>query len=67
MARAARLPLVLTTESGAHALTHFVNLLEAPADGGIIVLVSFVEASALVGAALAPALRDGGESAPPAA
>lgn len=67
MARAARLPLELLTERGAHALTHFVNLLEAPADGGIVVLASFVEAPAVVGAGITPAPHAGGESAPPGA
>ena len=67
MGRAARLPLTLAAEDGAVALTHFVNLLEAPGDGGIVVLAAFVEAPAVVGALLAPVARTGGDSGPPAA
>lgn len=66
MARAARLPLELMTERGARALTHFVNLLDS-GDGGVIVLASFVEAPATVGALPGPTSYLGGESAPPAA
>ena len=67
MGRAARLPLMLATDDGTVAPTHFVNLLEAPADGGIVVLAAFVETPVVVGALLAPVSRSGGESGPPAA
>jgi hypothetical protein len=67
MGRAARLRLTLATDDGTVAPPHFVNLLEAPADGGIVVLAAFVEAPAVVGALLAPVARSGGESGPPAA
>jgi hypothetical protein len=52
LARAARLQLSLVGADGARVPTDFVNLLEAPGDGGIVVLASFVSAPTWVGAAL---------------
>ena len=50
LARAARLHLSLTDSDGDVALTRFVNLLEAPADGRVIVVAGFGESDASVAA-----------------
>lgn len=67
MARAARLELDLIGAGGERALTSFVNLLEAPADGGVIVLASFHTAPAMVGAVVDQPPRASGGSVPPTA
>jgi hypothetical protein len=50
MARAARLSLTLVAPTGAVADASFVNLLEAPEDGRVIVVAGFHSVRALVGA-----------------
>jgi len=62
MACAARLPRELLTERGARALTHIVNLIEAPSDRATVVLAGFVEVSAVVGATLSFAPRTKGDA-----
>lgn len=55
MASAAQLALSLADANGAAVQTHFVNLLEAPEDGGVIVVASIVDAPASIGAVRVPA------------
>lgn len=67
MARAARLQLGLVGVYGDQWPTQFVNLLEAPADHGIVVIASFVRASAPIDAPLRSIPTVGTGYAPPAA
>jgi hypothetical protein len=55
MARAARLELSLVNHSGARVHSSFVNVLEAPHDGRVIVVAAFPSAGALAGAVTTPA------------
>lgn len=57
LARAARLKLSLVDEQGSSAQVAFVNLLEAPADERVVVVVAFEDAIAAV-AAMLPPTRD---------
>jgi len=50
LARGARLQLELRSDAGELVPTTFVNLLEAPDDGGVIAVVGVAEAPSLVGA-----------------
>ena len=58
-AHAARLRLELVTEGGRQTPTTFLNLLQAPADGGVIAVANFMTTSSPVGAVI-DAQPDGG-------
>jgi hypothetical protein len=55
--RAARLQLALVLPTGEFAPADFVNLLEAPADRGVVVLASFLSAPDWVAATLLPPIQ----------
>lgn len=65
MARAARLDFTLVGADGARAHTSFVNLLESPLDGGVVVLASFVSAFAPIGSPSGPSRRPGTDAYSP--
>ena len=65
LALAARLRLTLADTSGEDARADFVNLLESPSDGGIVVLASFATEASAVGALLSR-ITQGSRSGAPA-
>lgn len=54
LVHASRLQLALVAANGERTPTDFVNLFEAPADRGIVVLASFISAPGWLAAALTP-------------